>query len=142
MKRSFSPIAKPKVKPQKKRFAARRDPKYTAWVRQQKCALNTFPRKGFIRNSSITWHMCTGAIQVAHVQSRGAGGSDRGNVVPLCLGAHHEQHSIGTKSFEAQWGINLKQEAERLLALYIREHGQALGDAGPQAEGPAGGDAA
>lgn len=63
-------------------------------------------------------HECLGSIQVAHVRSRGAAGADRGNVVPLCLGAHHEQHTLGTKSFEARWGIDLKAEAHRLLTEY------------------------
>lgn len=112
------PVPKPKVKPQKKRFQAKRDPKYTAWVRQQRCLLySRFDRLAYSRGVPI-WHRCLTGIECAHVQSRGAGGPDRGNVVPLCLGAHHEQHSIGTKSFEARWGINLKQEAERLLREY------------------------
>lgn len=47
----------------------------------------------------------------AHLKSRGAGGDDVGNVVPLCWNDHVIQHSIGWKEFEKRMGINAKELA-------------------------------
>ena len=38
----------------------------------------------------------------AHIRSRGAGGRDRANVVPLCRTCHSLQHAIGIKTFQAR----------------------------------------
>lgn len=51
-------------------------------------------------------------IEGHHVKSVGSGGKDRGNEVPLCPLAHDEVEQIGRKTFEAKWGVNLKQEAK------------------------------
>src|SRR5947208_495541 len=106
----------------KSRFPKRRDLAYTKWIRTLPCLLwarVTPPDYG----RHWTDHSCWGALQVCHVRSRGAGGDDRGNVVPLCARAHAEQHRIGIRSFQARWGIDLKAEAERLYQQYVQEQG-------------------
>ncbi len=111
----LSPAPKPRHKAQKKRFAARRDHAYMAWLHTKPCLLFGVPR-----------HVCwLGSVEGAHVKSRGAGGDDRANLVPLCLTAHREQHSIGTRSFERKWRINLRYAAERLYAAYLADVGRA-----------------
>lgn len=43
----------------------------------------------------------------AHVTTRGAGGGDRYNVVPLCREHHDEQHRNGIANFQEQHGVDL-----------------------------------
>ena len=51
----------------------------------------------------------------AHVKSRGSGGNlGLGNVVPLCRIHHTKQHGMGTKVFEREFGINLKEKAKEV----------------------------
>lgn len=57
-------------------------------------------------------------MQAAHVQSKGAGGADIGNTVPLCALHHDEQHRIGKQSFEAKYGLDLQAEAKKLAERY------------------------
>lgn len=57
-------------------------------------------------------------VIVAHVKSRGAGGEDHGNIVPMEWLVHEEQHRIGIRSFEKKYGIDLKQIAAELYARY------------------------
>jgi len=103
-----------------KAFRARRDTVYSDWVRQHSCLLVIWQLAGLTTRRD---HACWGPVQVCHVRSRGAGGDDRGNLVPLCAGAHEEQHRIGIRSFQARWGIDLTAEAARLWAQYQRETG-------------------
>lgn len=105
----FSPVPKPKPVRQKKRFAALRDPAYCDRVREtQGCLLN-----GRLANG-IAFHYCEGPLELAHVKSRGAGGTDRSNVVILCRKAHGLQHSVGTKTFQVIWRVVLADEAKRI----------------------------
>lgn len=83
-----------------KRFAAQRDPDYCAAIRQLPCLLRG-PE-------------CWGSTEVAHIKSRGAGGSDRGNVVPLCQAHHARQHRMGIVSFAERYKVNLQSEAKRI----------------------------
>lgn len=63
-----------------------------------------------------------GPSDPAHVRSRGAGGRDKGNIVPLCRPCHNLQHAKGMKTFEAglkgvsllavAWSIAAQLEAE------------------------------
>lgn len=52
----------------------------------------------------------------AHVLSRGRGGHDRANVVPLCWWCHEEQHRTGIKTFQATHGIDMKAIAQEIAA--------------------------
>jgi len=61
----------------------------------------------------------------AHVRSRGAGGRDRENVVPLCREHHVEQHSAGIETFGSRYGVDLSEIAvetwSRLVALGLAD---------------------
>ena len=103
-----SSVPKPRRKKQAKRFAHRRNPAYAAWVREQYCLLGAFPG-----------HTCVGIVQACHVKSRGSGGGDNSNLLALCAGAHHQQHSLGTTTFARKWGIDLKLIADCLYAAYL-----------------------
>jgi hypothetical protein len=99
----------------KSRFPKRRDPIYTDWVRQQPCLLT---RMGYCGE-----HHCLGRVQVCHVKSRGAGGDDHANVVPLCGAAHFAQHSRGIQTCQREWGVDLHATAAKLYERYQSEVG-------------------
>jgi len=84
------------------------DRRYRAWIRGFPCCLN---------------HIGFQSSDAAHVRSRGAGGADRANLVPLCRSHHMEQHRIGTWSFQQRYGRDLAAEAKALDELYQREVG-------------------
>ncbi len=84
-----------------------RDDDYLEFVARESCVACI---AGGYRNPDLS--------DPAHVKSRGAGGHDRGNTVPLCHAHHHEQHTIGIESFQAQYRIDLKAEAKRIEEAY------------------------
>jgi len=108
-------------------FPKRHDPAYRAWVRTQHCVVHgrvltnagLQQLRAFFSPEVRYWHGCEGPIEGCHVKSRGAGGSDRGNMVAMCHRAHQEQHACGIKSFQARWGVDLQAEAQRLWDLYM-----------------------
>lgn len=55
-----------------------------------------------------------GPSDPAHVRSRGAGGKDRANVVPMCRFHHSEQGAIGIRTFQAKYGISMEAIAAAL----------------------------
>jgi hypothetical protein len=57
----------------------------------------------------------------AHVRSRGAGGGDWANVVPMCRAHHSEQHAKGVAQFEADHKLDLAKEAAA-IALAVKDH--------------------
>ena len=82
------------------------DEVYRAWIREKPCLIGRI-------------HTCFGAVQAAHVKSVGAGGGDRANLVPLCAGGHTgELHTMGSKTFEAKYSLDLAGYAAR----YWREY--------------------
>lgn len=69
----------------------------------------------------IPWCPC--AAVAAHVHTRrnhGAwitpvdGGPKRGNIVPMCVRHHLEQHQHGIKTFQREHGLNLELIATRV----------------------------
>ncbi len=74
---------------------------FRAWLRTQRCCLSICRSSGAIRTHA------------AHVRSRGAGGADRNNLVPLCAVHHAQQHAIGTKAFVARLHVDLAREAKK-----------------------------
>jgi hypothetical protein len=87
------------------RFPKRRDPAYCAWIRTHPCV--AAGRGDWIDGGKP----CAGRVECAHVVSRGAGGPDVANTVPLCTRHHREQHTIGIRSFETRYGLNLEMKA-------------------------------
>ena len=85
------------------RFPHRRSREYVAWIRTLPCLVPN----------------CTAyPSECAHVHSRGAGGDDIGNTVPLCTGHHAEQHSTGIVTFSDRYHLNLTYRAAKLATLY------------------------
>ena len=84
--------------------------KYREWVRRLPCLCGLG---------------CYGYVYAHHVRSKGAGGKDEGNLVPLCNRHHvHGVHQVGRKTFERSFDINLKAEAERIWDVYKKNvHG-------------------
>lgn len=90
------------------RFPDRRDEGLTAWIRTLPCTV-----AGFLGGPDG----CRGRIDPAHLQTRGAGGYDRNNEVPLCR-RHHDEQEGHTAEFEAKYGVNLREIAARLTQVY------------------------
>ena len=110
------------------RFPHRRDPAYQAYIRGLPCALTTHLRNLTLEEIAARgWWPCGSRperdrVEAAHLQTRGAGGDDRGNLVPLCA-AHHDEQEGHTKRFCLKYGGDLYQLAGELLIAY--EEGEA-----------------
>lgn len=58
---------------------------------------------------------------ICHTKSGGMGRkADFTHTVPMCFPHHREQHQMGTKSFEARYGVNLTALAEHTEAAWRR----------------------
>lgn len=90
------------------------DEDYREWIRALPCILSG-------KMIAHGQHICWGAVQVCHVKTRGAGGPDRKNCVPMCASAHDQQHVIGIREFEQRWGVSLKTIARQLTEIYEAE---------------------
>lgn len=137
---TLRPAPKPKrSKPTRKTFGKVEDRAYRDWIKGHDCLLATndhinrvvaqvqsgiSPRL-FIRLDEISPFVCCArasrsTIEAAHVRTRGAGGADRGNLVPLCP-MHHDEQEGDTEGFEAKYGLRLAVEAARLLLVYVEQ---------------------
>ena len=74
---------------------------FRSWLRTQRCCVPDCRSSGAVR------------VQAAHVRSRGAGGADPNNLVPLCARHHVQQHTIGQRTFEARFHVDLTWEAHK-----------------------------
>jgi hypothetical protein len=69
---------------------------------------------------------CWGRVEAAHVKTKGSGGEELGNMVPLCA-LHHRLsplslHNVGIATFQAERHLDLP----RLAAAYrVRYEGSA-----------------
>lgn len=97
------------------------DRAYQDWIRARPCAVASPPMHDWLMGDIPTPYSCWGRIEAAHVISRGAGGQDAGNLLPLCTTHHREQHAIGIRSFEAKHAVSLRATAERLWRDYQGE---------------------
>lgn len=87
-----------------RRFAKLRDEAFRKWVASRWCFIG---------------EQCWGeGIDACHVKTRGAGGADLGNLVPMCRAHHTEQHTLGIRSFQRKHGVDMKAEAQRLAEFY------------------------
>lgn len=60
-------------------------------------------------------------IEIAHVKSGGVGRkADYMHTVGLCVTHHREQHQMGTKSFEARYGVSLTDRAAQIQQAWRR----------------------
>lgn len=60
-------------------------------------------------------------VHIAHTKSGGVGRkADWTDTVPLCPTHHREQHQMGTKSFQARYGVILTDRAADIQQAWIR----------------------
>jgi hypothetical protein len=104
-------VPKPEPRAQQQRFAHRRDPIYATWVRTQRCLVYSASR-------CIILGLCEGPVEADHVRTRGAGGDDRGNLIPLCRGHHAQRHRMGVQSFAHALDGSLADWARTYWAAY------------------------
>jgi hypothetical protein len=91
--------------PKAKRWiVARTDEAYRGWIRGLPCR--------------IVSPACGGPTHPHHVKTRGAGGVDRQNLVPLCAWHHDLLHQIGRKTFAKRFGVDLAADAVAFDAIY------------------------
>lgn len=84
------------------RFPKRRDYDYQSWIRQKPCIIcGTTPVDG------------------AHVKTKGSGGDDVGNMVPLCR-THHMEQEGRTREFEKRHQISLSLLARGFANKYAK----------------------
>jgi hypothetical protein len=89
---------------------------YADWIRQRVCIV-----EGSVWHHYQVYQRVPGPAywtEAAHVRSRGAGGRAEGNLVPLCVMHHREQHEDGIQSFQARYGLDLRAIAASLWATY------------------------
>lgn len=112
--RSYAEVKEPQ-RPKPKHPPAQGDPELRAFVHQQPCL--------------VASPACRGLIECAHVRSRGAGGKDWDNLVPLCTHHHREQHYLGRRSFEFRYKVRLLAAARKITTAYIRLRQSAVAQA-------------
>lgn len=114
---TLRPAPKPKrSKPTRKTFGKVEDRAYRDWIRMLPCLV--FEK---VPGASCSfWSVSRPGVEVAHVRTRGAGGADRGNLVPLCP-KHHDEQEGDTAGFERTYGLRLAVEAARLLLVYVEQ---------------------
>ncbi len=56
-----------------------------------------------------------------HVKSRGSGGIDKGNLIPLCREHHSKIHNVGRLSFENIYKLKLEDYARRYQRKFDSE---------------------
>jgi hypothetical protein len=121
--RTRTPIKKRNAKRKGSRFPHRRDPEYCAWIRLFSCPFDRSRMRFDPPESELGWillHEC------AHVKSRGAGGDDRGNTIPLCRRHHREQHDKGMATFQRLYGFDLAASPRNLKRVSgVRPPGSA-----------------
>jgi hypothetical protein len=67
------------------------------WIKTKKCILQ-------ILNANKD---CYGLIDPHHIKSRGSGGKDDSNILPLCRRHHSEIEQIGKKTFSKKYNLDL-----------------------------------
>ena len=82
------------------RFPKTVDESYRRWIRERPCLCRL-----------VAGGFCDGVVEADHVKTRGAGGADRKNLVPLCSHHHRRKHEMGRKSFEAFYALDLAAKA-------------------------------
>ena len=78
---------------------------YKEWIQKQRCCVS---------------YRCTGDICAHHLKTRGAGGKDEKNLLPLCVKHHTEIHQIGKITFSGKYNLDL----ETVCRLYWRHYSE------------------
>jgi hypothetical protein len=66
--------------------------------------------------AGLTSPPCAGPTEPDHVTTRGAGGADRENLTPLCSYHHGLRHTMGVRSFQKHYDLDLRAAAARVWA--------------------------
>lgn len=119
---TMRPAPKPKrSKPTRKSLGKVEDRAYRDWIKGHRCLARPEKRSGVCSHqTNCSWFPGRHWVEAAHVRTRGAGGADRGNLVPLCP-SHHDEQEGDTAGFEKVYGLRLAVEAAWLLLKYV-EH--------------------
>jgi hypothetical protein len=113
LKRSTKPLKRTPVrtrrtKPRRRAGACR---PYLDWLKLQPCCITG------MRSDASGY-----GVDPAHIKTRGSGGDDLYNAVPLIRRLHDIQHQMGWPEFEKWYGIGAKALAqeytEEFLTLY------------------------
>lgn len=81
--------------------------------------------RAYIRTLPCVAHGCPPPSDPHHVRTRGAGGHDRGNLIPLCRFAHDEVDSLGDTLWAAKYGFRMIDKAVEIDARYEASHARA-----------------
>lgn len=73
------------------------------WIKKQPC---------------IVGLSCMGRIHCHHIKTRGAGGKDESNLLPLCAKHHYELHKIGKDTFAKKYNLNYEYLKRVFFRLY------------------------
>lgn len=60
-----------------------------------------------------------------HVKTRGAGGKEEGNLVPLCQSCHNRIHAMGAARFQDMCGVSVYLIARKLGNEWLPIKGKA-----------------
>lgn len=82
---------------------------YTKYINMLPCSL--FETHGY---------ECQGDTVGHHIRSRGAGGKEKGNLVPMCYNHHAIVHSMGKLTFQYNYQVNLKLLAQELHEVFLK----------------------
>jgi hypothetical protein len=112
LKRGKPPRRKTRVKARNAkrgghRFPHNVDEAYRDYIRALPCVA---------RSIAYRTH-CFGRVVCAHLKTRGSGGLDRGNTVPLCV-RHHAEQEGNTAGFNERYGLDLAAIAAKLADEY------------------------
>ena len=61
---------------------------------------------------------CYGRTDAHHVKTRGSGGKEKNNLVPLCRAHHIYIHSCGKNTFSKRFNIDLEEIAKLIQNKY------------------------
>lgn len=119
--RRYYPTPAGKAEP---RFTAGRNPAFLAWLRTLPCCVSGVAPGSLVEVPFP--HGATGKvlaiIEACHIRTRGAGGPDVGNTVPMEFSQHRAQHKRGIKTFQRERGIDLQAVADELAVRWRALH--------------------
>jgi hypothetical protein len=77
--------------------------------------------RAFVRSLQCAICKCLPPVDGHHVKSRGSGGIDERNIIPVCRICHSKIHSYGKKRVEDMLVIDLQQIADQVWGLWLQQ---------------------
>lgn len=96
---------------------------YRRWIRERSCTVAGAYNPQKPERRDCDFYPWRSGMECAHVKTRGSGGVDVGNIVPLCP-AHHDEQEGRIAWFEQRYSVNLRAVASALAARWKEEHGE------------------